>query len=199
MSTATKTKKLRTVGVCSGCKREFTANSCKRCGRPFDDATPDPKTVRDLRARIAERDAEIRQLRALDPTHGLDRENREAVRRLIGVLVELAEAGDPTPGSMAVAQIRVKHADSTADPGASTRWARRLNRKILAAIKAACDEYEAHKDGTWKPPVRDLVRCVNEKCKLYGKRFDRWMKAGSSMIEFTHCPNVECGNRLTRA
>lgn len=188
---------MRTDGYCHKCKREFTDKSCNACHRPFDDNAPDPQRVRELRHQVASLERENRALRALDPATGLDRANRETVHRLIATLVSLEEAGDPMAGNAPLAQMRIKHADSSSDPGAATRWARNLTRRIHKTITDLIGEYEARVEGTYQPPKRDQVRCVKNGCKYYGKRIDRFVGPKGSPIELTHCSN--CGNRLTGA
>ena len=194
---ATKTKP-RTEGTCPGCGRDFTKDSCKSCHRPYDNNEPDPKTVLDLRKKKVELEREISVLTALDPTRGLPRENRELVRTLIGVLRELEEAGDPTPGATPVAQMRVKHADSSVLPGAHTAWARNLTDRIRKALARYFREYEQRKQGVYKPDIKQKVRCVNAHCGAKWKRIPRFIEtAGGSVIENVLC--TVCGNRLTAA
>lgn len=189
------TTQLRTDGYCHKCKREFTDKSCTACHRPFDDNAPDPQRVRELRAQHASLERENRELRALDPAAGLDRANRDIVHRLIATLVSLEEAGDPMAANAPLAQMRVSRADSSADPGAATRWARNLNRRINKTITDLIAEYEARVEGTYRPPKREQVRCVKVGCKYAYKRLDRFVGPKGSPIELTHCQN--CGNRLT--
>lgn len=197
MPAATKTAtRPPTTGKCARCKRPFSDDYCKSCNRPLD--PPDPEKERDLRAKILALETENRQLRALDPVRGLDKANRELVHRLIGVLTELEEAGDPMPGGNPTAQIRVKHANSTVDPGAHTRWARDMTRWIHSQISGLCATYESRKNGMRKPPKKEKVRCVNKRCPNYGRRIDRFVgPEGPSRIEMLNCTN--CGNRLTGA
>lgn len=192
---------MRTDGYCHACKREFTDKSCSACRRPFDDNAPDPLRIKELRHQLATAQRENQELRALDPTNGLDRANRELARLLIATLVSLEEAGDAMTGNAPLAQMRVKRADSSADPGAATRWARDLNRRIIKTLhKTITDlvgEYEARVAGTYQPPKREQVRCVKDNCKYAYKRLDRYVGPKGSPIELTHCQN--CGNRLTGA
>lgn len=188
---------MRTDGYCQVCKREFTDKSCKGCHRPFDDNSPDPLRVTELRRQLAKTDRENRELRALDPAQGLDKTNREIVHRLIATLVSLEEAGNPMAGNAPLAQMRVSRADSSADPGAATRWARNLNHRINKTVADLISEYEARVEGTYQPPKRERVRCVKDGCQNYGKRIDRFVGPKGSPIELTHCQG--CGNRLTGA
>lgn len=181
---------------CKRCKRSFVDNACPDCGRPYDDNQPDPHRMAELRAQVTDRDQTIARLTALDPVEGLDKITRDHLHRLIDMLVTLDEAGDPRQGNLLSAQMRYRKADSSGDEGSSTRWARDLHKKILATIRRALDEADAKMAGTWKPPIREQMRCVNAKCTLYGQRVDRWFGPRNS-IEMTHC--VRCNNRLTAA
>lgn len=181
---------------CKRCKRSFVDNACPDCGRPYDDNQPDPHRMAELRAQVTDRDRTIARLTALDPVEGLDKTTRAFLHRLIATLATLDEAGDPRQGNLLSAQMRYKRPDSSGDEGSSTRWARDLHKKITRTIGQLLDEADAKMAGTWKPPIRQQVRCIKDGCELYGKRVDRWFGPRNS-IEMTHC--VRCNNRLTGA
>lgn len=142
----------------------------------------DPGThqERERRARKADQDSTRRSL---------SKQDKALADRLKNVLLGLDEAGDPTRSVAITAQGHYRRPDSSADEGASTRWARELHRKVHRVVKPLLDEYELRVRDEWKPPLKlEKVRCRNRKCKV--ERIPRFVGPGSS-IELVRCPTCD--------
>lgn len=149
----------------------------------------DPGTPKERQKR-AERSAAT--VRVLSP------EAERTVELLRRLLADLEEAGDPLSGSPIGAQMRVKRADSSKDEGANTRWARRLQRKVMLDVRRAVSEFEARVDGSWKPVPKERGRCWNRRCPRYSVSLPVFVEdSAGSRVELTHC--VACGGKLSRS
>ena len=156
---------------------------------------------RELRAKISDLEAEVRHLKArlllADPINGMSARNRALIERTIATLTSLEEAGNPLRSSPLEAQRTYKRADSTADEGSPTRWARDLENRIHNKLSPLITEYDLRVSGRYQPPEKEAkVWCRNSTCDDQNKRMARYVGPGKS-IKLTQCPT--CGGKLSAA
>ena len=129
-------------------------------------------------------------------TPSLNRENTRLVLRLAHALADLEHAADPRTSTPIAGQMRVRRPSSEKDEGQSTRWARTLQAKIHSRLSPLLNEFDNRVEGSYEPPPkREMVRCVNRKCRLVNKRQPKYF--ADTGIEVTYCG--KCNGKLSEA
>lgn len=86
-------------------------------------------------------------------------------------------------------------------PAGGNQGARRAKRGLETAVGRAITTYwsrrfwDYERPHTPRPQGTESVRCRTRECSRRDRRTPRYIRAGESTIEMSHCP--ECGSRLT--
>lgn len=162
---------------------------CEKCGTNLTELREgERKTIRDLRQDLEEARREVQALRKqLAKSDRRDLSDHGYIRPLLSKLTDtfliLEEAGDPRRGTERRGQMRYRRADSTADEGASTRWARHLINEGIRDIRRWINKVDAIIEDQYTPPPKPPKgRCRRRSCDAY----DVW-QTGKVGIPFTHC------------
>lgn len=167
------------------------ADVCTKCGTNLKELRDsERKSVRDLRIDKEQLERDLRalkkQLGRQDNHTGLSDHGyiRPLLSKLTDTFLTLEEAADPRRGAELSAQMRYRRADSTANEGASTRWARNLINEGLRDIRRWVNKVDAILEDSYQPPEKPpKARCGNRDCPAFDN-----VQTGRVGIPFTHCP-----------